>query len=53
MWELYGHGPPKEGKSFMWTAAHDEWQKSTPPPLERIGDQTVQAWRKSEKAKAA
>ena len=53
MWELYGHGPPAEATSFMWTAAHEQWEASNPPPLEPIGDQTVQAWRASEKQKAA
>ena len=54
MWELYGHGPPAEETSFMWTAAHKEWEAAgNPPPLEPIGDQTVQAWRASEKQKAA
>lgn len=53
MWELYGHGPATEGTSFMWTEEHREWEVNHPPPLEPIGDQTVQAWRASEKAKAA
>jgi len=53
MWELYGHGPAEEGKSFMWTKAHAQWAEGSPPPLEPIGDQSVQAWRASEKAKQA
>jgi len=67
MWELYGHGPPgaptragssavineEGGGSFMWTEAHCVWEAENPPPLEPIGDQSVQAWRASEKAKAA
>lgn len=53
MWELYGHGPPEEGTSYMWTAQHAAWEDKNPPPLEPIGDQSVQAWRASEKAKAA
>ena len=48
--ELYGHGPPAEGRSFMWTDAHAAWQEHNPPPLETIGDQTVQQWRAAEKA---
>ena len=52
MFELYGHGPPEAGKSFMWTSDHLEWEAQNPPPLEPIGDQTVQAWRASEKEKA-
>ena len=52
-WELYGHGPPEEGTSFMWTEEHAAWERSNPPPLAPIGDQSVQAWRKSEKEKLA
>lgn len=51
MWELYGHSPPEDGKSFMWSEEHAAWERTNPPPLEPIGDQTVQAWRASEKAK--
>lgn len=43
LWELYGHGPAAEGKSFMWTDEHYQWEANNPPPLEPIGDQTVQA----------
>jgi hypothetical protein len=50
LFELYGHGPPDEGRSFMWTDAHAAWQEHNPPPLETIGDQTVQQWRAAEKA---
>ena len=53
MFELYGHGPAEEGKSFMWTAEHQAWEANNPPPLEPIGDQSVQAWRASEKQKIA
>jgi len=53
LWELYGHGPPEEGTSFMWTEEHAAWERSNPPPLAPIGDQSVQAWRKSEKEKLA
>jgi len=52
-WELYGHGPPETGTSYMWTDEHAVWEQSNPPPLEPIGDETVQAWRKREKEKAA
>jgi len=52
MWELYGHGPSDNGSSFMWTAAQREWIDANPPPLEPIGDQSVQAWRSSVKANA-
>ena len=52
MWELYGHGPPTDDdtKSFMWTDAHKSWEKDNPPPLEPIGDMSVQEWRSKEKA---
>ena len=53
LWELYGHGPAEGGKSFMWTEEHAEWEKSNPPPLEPIGEESVQAWRARENAKAA
>ena len=53
LWELYGHGPAEGGASFMWTEAHAAWERSNPPPLAPIGDQSVQAWRKSEKEKLA
>ena len=68
MWELYGHGPPTmpsteaeggvaggsaTGTSYMWTAAHAAWEAEHPPPLQPIGDMSVQAWRAGEKAKAA
>ena len=50
-WELYGHGVPSEGTSFMWTEEHAAWEANNPPPLEPIGDESVQAWRAREKAK--
>lgn len=56
-WELYGHGPPAptearaRGESFMWPAATAAWEAAHPPPLERIGDMTVSAWRAKERAK--
>ena len=49
--EMYGHGPPETARSFMWTEAHAQWEKHNPPPLDPIGDQTVQQWRAAEKAK--
>mmetsp|Transcript_16677 Transcript_16677/g.53278 ORF Transcript_16677/g.53278 Transcript_16677/m.53278 type:complete len:531 (-) Transcript_16677:131-1723(-) len=52
LFELYGHGPPDEGRSFMWTDAHATWQEHNPPPLATIGDQTVQQWRAAEKQEA-
>lgn len=52
MWELYGHGPTGTPQaSFMWTEAHAAWEADNPPPLQPIGDMTVQAWRKAEKEK--
>ena len=53
MWELYGHGPAQDGDSFMWTADHAAWEASHPPPLDPIGDESVQAWRAREKAKGS
>ena len=53
LWELYGHGPAADANSFMWTEEHHKWEATHPPPLDPIGDQTVQAWRASEKAKGA
>ena len=52
MWELYGHGPPG-GESFMWNDEQIAWSARNPPPLEPIGDVTIQAWRSSEKEKVA
>jgi hypothetical protein len=51
LWELYGHGSSEGANSFMWTQEHATWEASNPPPLEPIGDESVQAWRKREKAK--
>ena len=36
----------------MWTEQHAAWEASNPPLLEPIGDESVQAWRAREKAKA-
>ena len=52
MWELYGHGPSEGGKSFMWTEEHAQWEERNPPPLEP-GEESVQAWRARDNAKAA
>jgi len=61
MWELYGHGPPaavsegevnlEQGGSFMWTSTNEAWMAANPPPLEPIGEKTVQQYRAEEKAK--
>jgi len=57
LWELYGHGNPVEGStdraSFMWTETHEAWEKANPPPLDLIGDETVQAWRARVRAEEA
>lgn len=58
LWELYGHGPPSgvgsgSPTSFMWTPEHAAWEANHPPPLDPIGDQSVQAWRQEEKKKLA
>ena len=48
-WELYGHGPDT---SVMWSPRFTDWAAANPPPLDRIGDMTITAWRKEERAKA-
>lgn len=56
LWELYGHGPPEGpsagGSSFMWQdeGSRAAWVRANPPPLAPIGDMSVQAWRKQQKA---
>mmetsp|Transcript_2200 Transcript_2200/g.7860 ORF Transcript_2200/g.7860 Transcript_2200/m.7860 type:complete len:544 (+) Transcript_2200:76-1707(+) len=49
MWELYGHGPPQSAKSFMWSEEYAAFASATPPPLQRIGDQTITKWRKQQR----
>ena len=49
LWELYGHGPDA---TQMWSDSYTRWKDANPPPLERIGDMTIKAWRKQERAAA-
>jgi hypothetical protein len=46
LWEMYGHGPDA---TQMWSEKYTSWKDSNPPPLERIGDMTITAWRKRER----
>ena len=43
---------PRPARRLCWTEQHATWERSNPPPLEPIGDESVQAWRAREKAKA-
>lgn len=44
---------PASRGSHMWSEENLEWARGgRPPPLELIGDVTVQAWRAAERAKA-
>jgi hypothetical protein len=44
--------PARRG-SYMWSDANAAWARGGhPPPLEPIGDVTVQTWRAAERAKA-
>ena len=36
----------------MWSPRFTDWAAANPPPLDRIGDMTITAWRKEERAKA-
>ena len=46
LWEMYGHGPDA---TQMWSEKYTSWKSANPPPLERIGDMTITAWRKRER----
>jgi len=48
LWELFG-GSTEE--TFMWSEEMNMWAERNPPPLEPIGDLSIQAWRKQEKEK--
>jgi len=50
LWEMYGHGPDE---TQMWGPTFTSWAEANPPPLDLIGDMTITAWRKQERAKAA
>ena len=49
LWEMYGHGPDA---TQMWSEKYTSWKDNNPPPLERIGDMTITAWRKREREAA-
>ena len=49
LWEMYGHGPDA---TQMWSDKYTRWKDNNPPPLERIGDMTITAWRKREREAA-
>jgi len=46
---MYGHGPDA---TQMWSDKYTSWKSANPPPLERIGDMTITAWRKREREAA-
>eukprot|EP00562_Extubocellulus_spinifer_P001060 CAMPEP_0178489092 /NCGR_PEP_ID=MMETSP0696-20121128/10197_1 /TAXON_ID=265572 /ORGANISM="Extubocellulus spinifer, Strain CCMP396" /LENGTH=599 /DNA_ID=CAMNT_0020116881 /DNA_START=103 /DNA_END=1902 /DNA_ORIENTATION=+ len=48
-WELFGASTEK---SYMWADTYTSWKKNNPPPLDRIGDISITAWRKKELEKA-
>jgi len=49
LWELFGGS---RTQSFMWSDEFLNWAEQHPPPLERIGDISINAWRKQEREKA-
>jgi len=49
LWELFG-GSTDE--TYMWSNKFTNWAEKNPPPLEPIGDISINAWRKQERAKA-
>ena len=49
LWELFGGSTEQ---SFMWSQDFTSWAQQYPPPLERIGDISINAWRKQEREKA-
>lgn len=46
LWELFG-GSTKE--SFLWAQSFQDWAEENPPPLNRIGDISITAWRKQQR----
>ena len=46
LWELFGGSTER---SFMWAKSFTDWAQRHPPPLERIGDISITAWRKQER----
>lgn len=49
LWELFGGSTDR---SFMWSEQYTNWADENPPPLDRIGDMSITAWRKREREKA-
>jgi len=49
LWELFGGSATG---SYMWSRSYAEWSRQNPPPLERIGDISITAWRKQEREAA-
>ncbi|KAJ8600292.1 hypothetical protein CTAYLR_000696 [Chrysophaeum taylorii] len=52
LFELYGHGPPIEGRrdaSFMWNDDFLQWAADNPPPLDPIGDISIMAWKRAQR----
>jgi len=49
LWELFGGSTES---SYMWSEKFTDWAKENPPPLDRIGDMSITAWRKKEREKA-
>jgi len=48
LWELFG-GNTEE--SYMWSSKFTDWAAANPPPLDPIGDISITAWRKQERAR--
>lgn len=46
LWELFGGST---ARSYMWSKSFTDWAKRHPPPLERVGDLSITAWRKQER----
>ena len=49
LWELFGGSTEK---SYMWSEKFKSFANENPPPLDRIGDMSITAWRKQEREKA-
>ena len=49
LWELFGGST---SQSLMWSSKFTDWAETNPPPLDRIGDISITAWRKQEREKS-
>lgn len=49
LWELFGGSTET---TYMWSEKYTSWAKENPPPLDPIGDISINAWRKQERSKA-